>query len=355
MVKHRRRKARDIIQQRGLDAMLFSDMTNVRYLTGFNGSDGALIVSSTDAWLLCDSRYTVQASQQSSCIVVEYKKKYSALVDLLRQNKFKKVGFESTAVTYAAFQELKQFVGDEIELVAVEDASSLRVLKDESEIALIEQATAISAQAFDDIAEMIVPGVAESEIALALEIAIRKRGGEEKSFDFIVASGERGAMPHGVASGKIVNQSELVTIDFGGRYNGYYSDETVTFALGQPDDKIRKVFDIVLEAHDRAIAQIKPGVPLKDIDAAARDYIAECGYAEFFGHGLGHGVGLEVHEAPRVSPLSKGLTEVGMVFTVEPGIYLPDLGGVRIEDIVVVTEDGCRVLTRLPKKYRRLN
>ena len=201
----------------------------------------------------------------------------------------------------------------------------------------------------------IVTGVTEAEIALALEIAVRKRGCAEKSFDFIVASGERGALPHGVASDKIISQSDMVTIDFGGRFNGYYSDETVTCALGEPDDKMREVFDIVLEAHDRAISSIKPGVPLKDIDAAARDYIKECGYDDYFGHGLGHGVGLEVHEAPRVSPMSKGLTEAGMVFTVEPGIYLPGLGGVRIEDMVVVTADGCRVLTHLPKKYRRLN
>jgi Xaa-Pro aminopeptidase len=188
-----------------------------------------------------------------------------------------------------------------------------------------------------------------------LEIAIRKHGGEDKSFDFIVASGIRGALPHGVASDKKIENSDLVTIDYGGRYRGYYSDETVTFAVGQSDAKIRKVYDIVLEAHDRAIAKIKPGIAFSEIDAAARDYISCSGYGANFGHGLGHGVGLEVHEAPRISPLSKGLTEVGMVFTVEPGIYLPGLGGVRIEDIVVVTADGCRILTRLSKKYRTFN
>lgn len=355
MVKHRRRKAINLLQQHDLDAMLFTDMVNIRYLTDFTGTDGALIVANEDTWLLCDSRYTVQAARQSACTVIEYKKKQSSLVDHLKSKKLHRVGFESSVVTYAEFIELKQLARTDVEWVAVEDASSIRVLKDESEITLIEQAASFSAQAFNEVVALITPGVTESEIALALEIAIRKCGCEEKSFDFIVASGERGALPHGVASGKVINSSELVTIDFGGRYSGYYSDETITCALGKPAEKMRTVFDIVLEAHDRAITSIKPGVPLKDVDAVAREYIKKCGYADYFGHGLGHGVGLEVHEAPRVSPLSKGLTEVGMVFTVEPGIYLPDIGGVRIEDIVVVTEEGCRILTRLPKKYQSLN
>ena len=355
MVKHRRLKAIELLRQNDLDALVFSDMTNIRYLTGFTGSDAALILSFDETLFLCDSRYTVQAAHQSECEVVEYKNKNSSIVNLLRKNQYKRVGFESRCVTYAEFHELNNLVESDIEWIAVEDVSSIRMLKDDSELALLEQATSISAQAFNDIVPLIVPGAIESKISLDLEIAIRNRGGEDKSFDFIIASGERGAMPHGVASDKKIKQSDLVTIDFGGRFNGYYSDETVTCPVGKPDDRMRKVFDIVLEAHDRAIAKIKPGVPLKDIDAVARDHITDCGYGDYFGHGLGHGVGLEVHEAPRVSPLSKGLTEVGMVFTVEPGIYLPDVGGVRIEDMVVVTENGCRILTRLPKKYQMLN
>lgn len=355
MVKHRRLKAIELLRQNDLDALVFSDMTNIRYLTGFTGSDGALILSFDETLFLCDSRYTVQAAYQSEYEVVEYKNKKTSIVNLLRKNKYRRVGFESNCVTYAEFQELNNLVESDIEWIAVEDVSSIRMLKDDSELALLEQATSISAQAFNDIVPLIVPGAIESKISLDLEIAIRNRGGEDKSFDFIIASGERGAMPHGVASDKKIKQSDLVTIDFGGRFNGYYSDETVTCPVGKPDDRMRKVFDIVLEAHDRAIAKIKPGVPLKDIDAVARDHITDCGYGDYFGHGLGHGVGLEVHEAPRVSPLSKGLTEVGMVFTVEPGIYLPDVGGVRIEDMVVVTENGCRILTRLPKKYQMLN
>ena len=355
MIKNRIRKVVDILQQRELDAMLFTDMTNIRYLTGFTGSEAVVVLSASGVWFLCDSRYTTQAVAQIDCEVVEYKSKHLELIDLLRQKCLKKVGFESSTVSFAEYHNLEKISGNTIQWVAIEDLSTLRLLKDQHEIELIERATSISAQAFNDTVSLIVPGVTENKVSLALEMSLRHLGCEAKSFEFIVASGERGSMPHGVASDKKVSLTDLVTVDFGGRYNGYYSDETVTCAVGEPDEKMRKVFDIVLEAHDRAIEIIKPGVPLKEIDAAARDFISSCGYGDSFGHGLGHGVGLEVHEAPRVSPLSKGLTEVGMVFTVEPGIYLPGLGGVRIEDIVVVTEEGCRILTRLPKDFRRLN
>jgi Xaa-Pro aminopeptidase len=351
MVKHRLLKATDTLKIHGLHAMLFTDMVNVRYLTGFTGTDGALLLTKTDSVFFCDSRYTTQASGQVTCEVVEYKNKLTDLVDHLSQNNLKKVGFESSVISVADFNQLKKNSGVAVEWIPVEDFSSLRIIKDEAEIALIEQATQTSALAFDSVLPMIVPGQSESSIALSLEIAIRRQGAEEKSFDFIVASGERGALPHGVASDKIIESTDLVTIDYGCRFNGYCSDETVTLAMGKPAKQLRKIHDIVLKAHDLAIAKIKPGVLLKDIDAVARGYIDKSGYGAYFGHGLGHGVGLQVHEAPRVSPLSKGLTEVGMVFTVEPGIYLPGLGGVRIEDIIVVTSDGCRILTRLPKKY----
>jgi Xaa-Pro aminopeptidase len=194
----------------------------------------------------------------------------------------------------------------------------------------------------------------EREVALELEFAMKRLGGEEKAFDFIVASGARGAMPHGIASAKSIEAGDLVTLDFGTRYNGYHSDETVTVAVGEVKPELRKIFDTVLEAHDRAMAEIRPGVSLRDIDGTARHYIDSQGYGSYFGHGLGHGVGLEVHEYPTVSPRSEAVAEEGMVFTVEPGIYIPELGGVRIEDMVQVTADGCRQLTRIKKDFRTL-
>jgi Xaa-Pro aminopeptidase len=194
----------------------------------------------------------------------------------------------------------------------------------------------------------------ERDISLALEYALKRRGGEEKAFDFIVASGPRGAMPHGVASERVIRDGELVTIDFGTRVRGYHSDETVTVAVGEVPRKLREIYTLVLDAHDRALKQVRPGVPLSELDGLARRHIGDGGYGDFFGHGLGHGVGLEIHESPTVSSRSEEIATEGMVITIEPGIYVPDLGGVRIEDMVLVTATGQRCLTRIPKDFRTL-
>jgi Xaa-Pro aminopeptidase len=230
----------------------------------------------------------------------------------------------------------------------------LRLAKSADEVAAIDRAAQLNAEAFADIESLIRPGIVERELALALEFALKRRGAEEKAFDFIVASGPRGALPHGVASDRQLNTGELVTIDFGCRVAGYHADETITVALGDVPQAMRRVFDIVLAAHDQALAAVAPGVPLAELDRIARDVIAAAGYGEYFGHSLGHGVGLEVHEAPTVSPRSKAVVQAGMIFTIEPGIYLPGVGGVRIEDMVLATTAGARVVTRLPKHYRNL-
>ncbi|MEZ4484933.1 MAG: M24 family metallopeptidase [Syntrophotaleaceae bacterium] len=219
---------------------------------------------------------------------------------------------------------------------------------------MLDQAARISAEAFEEVLPLIRPGVRERDIALELEFAMRRHGAEEKSFDTIVASGLRGALPHGVASDKKIANGELVTIDFGARWAGYHSDETVTVAVGPVSARQREIFDVVLEAHDRAMNALRPGAALRDLDSIARDFIAGRGYGDYFGHSLGHGVGLEVHEHPAVSSLSEVVAEEGMVVTIEPGIYIPDLGGVRIEDMVCVTADGYRRITRLPKQFRQL-
>ena len=218
----------------------------------------------------------------------------------------------------------------------------------------IASAADLNAAGLAEVTAMIRPGVREKDIALALEFALRRLGAEEKAFDIIVASGVRGAMPHGVASDKILAEGEMVTIDFGCRLRGYHSDETVTLALGEVSDELRTIFEVVLEAHDRALEAVAPGVALSELDRLARDHIKACGYGDYFGHGLGHGVGLEIHEAPTVSPRSAAIAEEGMVFTIEPGIYLPGLGGVRIEDIVLVTADGHQTLTKIPKMFRNI-
>jgi Xaa-Pro aminopeptidase len=230
----------------------------------------------------------------------------------------------------------------------------LRLHKSPDEIDAIASAAGLNVAGFAEIEAMIRPGVREKDIALALEFALRQLGAEEKAFDIIVASGLRGAMPHGVASDKKLAEGELVTIDFGCRLRGYHSDETVTLALGQASAELRTLFDVVLEAHDLALAAVAPGVALTELDRLARDHIKTCGYGDYFGHGLGHGVGLEIHEGPTVSPRSTAIAEAGMVFTIEPGIYLPGVGGVRIEDMVLVTTDGHQALTKIPKTFRNI-
>jgi Xaa-Pro aminopeptidase len=300
---------------------------------------------------LSDSRYTGQARAEVLATELrEYRVKAEGVAAWLAEQGTCRVGFEAEHLSCAALRRLQERSPAGLEWVPLElPVAALRGIKSSAEIAALETAAALTAAAFDEVLPLLQPGVSEREISLALEIALKTRGGDEKAFDFIVASGQRGALPHGVASEKLLAAGELVTIDFGVRWHGYHSDETVTLAIGEIGEKLREIYAVVLEAHDRAIAAIRPGVPLREIDAVARDYIVEQGFGDYFGHGLGHGVGLEVHEFPTVSPRSEDVAEEGMVFTIEPGIYIPELGGVRIEDMVLVTADSCRTLTRLNK------
>jgi Xaa-Pro aminopeptidase len=231
---------------------------------------------------------------------------------------------------------------------------AIRSCKDQIEIETLGCVARLASASLQAVLSSLAPGIKESDLALELEIEMRRQGADARAFDFIVASGERGAMPHGRASDRVLRPGELVTIDFGAVIDGYHSDETVTVALGRPSDRACEIHAIVKEAHDRAIAAVRPGISCRDLDAVARDYINENGYETCFGHGLGHGVGLEIHEKPVVSPRSATVVEEGMVFTIEPGIYIPGFGGVRIEDTVAVTADGCMLLTKAPKELIQL-
>jgi Xaa-Pro aminopeptidase len=356
MVKDRAHLAWKLLEECGLDAFIFLDMSNIRYLCGFTGTDGALVVTRGSDCFLTDSRYTTQAKEQVAAGQIrEYSVKLDGLLALLDEQGARRIGFEAETTPFATVQQLKEKGAAQLDWVPVDKKIlPLRGVKSSAELDAILEATRITAEAFEEVLPLIHPGAVEREIALALEFAMKRRGGEEKAFDFIVASGIRGAMPHGIASEKVIGAGELVTVDFGTRFAGYHSDETVTVAVGEVAPKLREIFETVLQAHDLAMAQVRPGRMLRDIDAVARQFIAERGYGDYFGHGLGHGVGLEVHEYPTVSPRSESVAEVGMVFTVEPGIYVPGVGGVRIEDMVLVTADGCRQLTRIPKGFRTL-
>jgi Xaa-Pro aminopeptidase len=355
MISTRRQRAVGLLADQGLDVLLLCSRENLRYLCGFTGSDGVLLLTATGSDFLTDARYTTQARQEvTASRIEEYRLQVEAVVAVLRSLGVRRIGFESS-LAYGKVNDLRAR-GDAVwEWVALgSELEALRLVKTAEEVAAIEAAARLNAAAFAEVEALIRPGACERDLALALEFALKQRGAEEKAFDFIVASGPRGALPHGVASERRLAAGELVTIDFGCRVNGYHADETVTLAVGAVSDQLRRVFDTVLHAHDLAMAAVAPGIPLVDLDRLAREAIDAAGYGEYFGHGLGHGVGLEIHEAPTLSPRSKALAAEGMVFTIEPGIYLPDVGGVRIEDTVLVTACGVRVLTCISKHYRDL-
>lgn len=345
----------NVIEEMGLDAILITDPINRRYITGFTGTAGMVIVSKNGAVLVTDFRYIEQATEQAKGFtIVEHKQAIEQEVkDQLAHLQVKKLGFEQDHVTYRAFSRYKELF--DVELIPVSQVvEQLRLIKTEEEIAILKQAAEIADAAFEHILSFIKPGVREIEIANELEFFMRSKGATSSSFDIIVASGHRSALPHGVASEKEIQTGELVTMDYGAIYQGYCSDITRTVAVGKVSDELRKIYDIVLAAQKRGVEQIKAGMTGKEADATTRDYIVEHGYGEYFGHSTGHGLGLEVHEEPRLSVQSEAVLKPGMVVTVEPGIYLPQIGGCRIEDDIVITEHGNERLTFANKEFIEL-
>lgn len=333
------------------DALLVFGSINVRYLSGFSGSDGALLLSCKDNLLLCDSRYTLQAAGEAPQLSVsEYKHKRDGIVAAITIRGLKRVAFDAEQVSVAFFNLLEKALPDVAFIPLGEQLDQLRAVKSHEEIEAITFSAELASAAFEELLPFIAAGVTEKELALKLEILMKEKGADEKAFDFIVVSGSRGALPHGRPTDRRLTGGEMVTIDFGARWNGYHSDETVTLAVGSPDSRMLEVYEVVKNAHDRAVSAVRPGIDCCALDAIARGAIANAGFGAFFGHGLGHGVGLEIHEKPTISSRSAQMVTEGMIFTIEPGIYLPGVGGVRIEDLVEVTADGCRLLSRVSKE-----
>jgi Xaa-Pro aminopeptidase len=353
--KTRFRWVSHLLTEKGLDGFLVTSLENVRYLSGFTGSDAALLLTKARRYLLTDSRYTTQARGESrSYEVAEYIKKVPGIADIVQACHLERLGFESQHMTHATYTDLTNQM-QETQLVPLdEEIRSARIRKEASEIRTMRRAIAIAEEALLGNLHLIKPGISERDVALEIEFEMRRLGAESIAFDTIVASGSRGALPHGKASEKRLAKGDMVVIDFGARFHGYHSDQTCTVCLGSPKPEQKKIYSIVKEAHDRAIASIKAGVPLRDIDRRARQWIDQKGYGPRFGHGLGHGVGLAVHEEPRISPDSAGVAEKGMVFTVEPGIYIPEAWGVRIEDMVLVGQSECEILTQIDKELKVL-
>jgi Xaa-Pro aminopeptidase len=344
-------KLRKALAEQGVDAIITESPENRRYISGFTGSTGWAIVSAEHAVFVTDFRYIDQAKAECPgfAVVDHERKPVEAIYQQLKAIGVKKLAFEKK-LSYAVYEAWKEaFSG--IELVPTSLLiEQLRLYKDEAEIATIRQAVKIADDAFSHILSFIKPGVREVDVALELEFFMRRQGAESSSFGIIVASGERGALPHGRASEKVIQAGEMVTLDFGALYKGYVSDITRTVAVGEPHPRMKEIYDIVLRAQINGVGKLQPGMSGKEADALTRDLITEAGYAENYGHGTGHGIGLEVHEGPSLSRASTYILQPGMVVTVEPGIYISGLGGVRIEDDVLITENGCEILTKSTKE-----
>ncbi|CAM3963265.1 Xaa-Pro peptidase family protein [Paenibacillus alkaliterrae] len=351
MLNDRVKRLRQLLSEQGFEAILIGSEHNRRYLSGFTGSSGMVLITHSDSYLLTDFRYRTQAPQQAAGFqIVEHgTNPIENVRELLAQNKLKKLAFEQDHVVYSQFTAWSNTLSG----IALEPASGLveqlRIIKDEAELQIMQEAADLADRTFNHILKIIRPGVRETDIALEMEVFMRSHGATSSSFDTIVASGERSALPHGVASGRIVGTNEFVKLDFGAYYNGYCSDLTRTVVVGTPADKHSEIYSIVLEAQLHALEHIKPGMSGREADALTRDIITKYGYGDLFGHGTGHGLGMEIHESPRLSKLSDTILTPGMTVTVEPGIYVPGFGGVRIEDDIVITETGIKILTSSPK------
>lgn len=347
----RLQQMRQQMQAQKIDAYVVLRPENVRYLSGFSGGETTLYITLDKAFLLTDFRYIEQAKAQAPAFEITDagQDHFAKLAELGQQAQ--RVGFEGDFITYLDFGKLQDGF-KQAELLSLPNlVSYLRSVKDSSEIELIRQAVKIADKAFDEVLKTIEIGQTEEEIGLGLEFSMRRAGASGGSFEFIVASGIRSAMPHGTASTKRVQSGEFLTMDFGAIYQGYCSDITRTVFMGDPEEKHREVYEIVLAAQRAGIQAVAPGRTGKEVDAVARGIIEKAGYGDYFGHGLGHSVGLAIHEGPNLNKREERLLEPGMVITVEPGIYIPSWGGVRIEDIVLVTEEGCEVLTQAPKEF----
>ncbi len=346
--------AERLLAEAGLDALWVTRPENVRYLSGFSSpEDGRVLLTEEGATLYTDARYSVQAREEARIAVVigqppRDQAEREMYADVARQVGGGRLGFEADHLTVAALDQLRGAV--EGELGATSGLlDGARTVKNAEEIGAIREAQRIADEAYAEVLPTIVTGRRERDVALDLEVAMRRRGAEDVAFATIVASGKRGAMPHGVASDKTIGDGELVTVDMGARFRGYHSDMTRTLAVGEVPGELRRLYRAVLEAEEAAVAAVGPGVRAADLDALARDILARHDLAQYFSHSLGHGVGLAVHEGPGLGASSAAVLASGMVVTVEPGVYLPGVGGVRVEDLVLVTGDGHEVLSRSPK------
>lgn len=355
---HRIDAIREKIEEQDLDGLLISNAENRRYLSGFSGSAGHLFITSKDAVLATDFRYLEQGATEAPGFRIE---RITASLEWLPRVAAEigagLLGFESDCITVAQHSRMKDAIAEsrgpagKTRLIGTAGlTASLRATKDTQELELLAKAIEIDDRAFDEVSSTLVPGMTEVEVAWRIEQAMRIRGAESVSFPTIVARGPSAALPHHRAAEDELREGETIVIDMGARYRGYCSDLTRTLIIGEPDDRFKKVYDCVLAAQLTAIETMESGMTGREADGLARVVIEECGFSEYFGHGLGHGVGLEVHEKPTVGISGTDELSDGMVFSVEPGVYIPGWGGVRIEDLVVLENGRPKVLSKARKQ-----
>jgi Xaa-Pro aminopeptidase len=338
----------DAVAERGLDALLVTNLPNLHWVTGFTGTNGAAVIGPDVRLFLTDFRYVEQAAEQ-----VQDFERIRAGRDLLGDVASRltgRVGFEDAFMSVRAHARLRDAAGAEVELSGASGAvEALREVKEQQEVDAMRAAARIADQAYEELAERGIDGRTEKRIAADLEVRMRELGADDRSFPAIVASGAHGALPHAVPRDVAVEPDTFMIVDMGCVVDGYCSDCTRTFATGPVADDVYAVYDLVLRAQLAALEAIHAGAACPAVDSVARELIASAGHADHFGHGLGHGVGLEVHEGPRLAQTAEGSLRRGNAVTVEPGVYLPGELGVRIEDLVVVTDSGCDILTGFPK------
>lgn len=336
----------------GLDAMLVTSEYGERYAMGFHG-EGLALISKDDCWYFTDSRYIEAANKEISGVHIDCVGRgrgHRALAaQVIQDQGFEKLGFESNSMSVDLLEVYRKELPCAL-IAASGLVSGLRAAKDEGELACMRQSQAITDQVFANILDFIRPGMTEREVAARLVYDLMRLGASKPSFDPIVAAGPNGSMPHAVPGDTVIENGMFVTMDFGGIYHGYCSDMTRTIAVGQPTDEMRLVYNTVLQAQLAGLRVAKAGIPGREVDEAARQVIEQAGYGVYFGHSLGHSLGLEVHEGPNFSPGEQTIMPVGAVVSCEPGIYLPGHFGVRIEDVVILTEQGCEDITTSPKE-----
>jgi Xaa-Pro aminopeptidase len=352
-IQHRLSEVHRLMEEKNLPAMLVTQAENRRYLSGFTGDAGMLLITPQRTILSTDSRYWEQAEKQAPTVEIHRGKGRAremlrGLIELV--GNLTRVGFESAAVTVALMDDMQAALPAVEWIKTSELIEKVRAVKEADEITAIHQAIALAEDGLAHLLKIIKPGLTELAVAWELEVYLRTHGSEGLSFETIIASGPNGAMGHHEPGNRVLCEGEPIVIDWGAVVGGYRSDMTRTIVLGQSDVKYREIYDIVLRAEETAICQIKAGMTGKAADVLARDIIIAAGYGEQFGHGVGHGIGLAVHESPRVSYLAEEeILPVGAVVTIEPGIYLPGWGGVRIEDMVILREDGADLITHAAK------